>query len=170
MSILNSIAPVKEVRLKQRTEPWVDSELLDLMRSRDRFLYQFKKPGNSEDYRLFCSYRNQVQRYIRKAKADYFSNKIEENKNNSKNLWQQLKSLGYKNKKDDNSNIVLTIIMRTLAMIIRQLQIILTNFFTTVAILFLYKNYLLAQRYMIINLKHLGILISKKILSVRNLS
>ena len=109
MSILNSIAPVKEVRLKQRTEPWVDSELLDLMRSRDRFLYQFKKHGNSEDYRLFCSYRNQVQRYIRKAKADYFSNKIEENKNNSKNLWQQLKSLGYKNKKDDNSNIVLTI-------------------------------------------------------------
>ena len=109
MSILNSIAPVKEVRLKQRTEPWVGSELLDLMRSRDRFLYQFKKHGNSEDYRLFCCYRNQVQRYIRKAIADYFSNKIEENKNNSKNLWQQLKSLGYKNKKDDDSNIVLTI-------------------------------------------------------------
>lgn len=38
MPILNSISPVKEVRLKQRTEPWLDSELLELMRVRDRYL------------------------------------------------------------------------------------------------------------------------------------
>ena len=28
-SDVNSIAPVKEVKLKQRTEPWVSSEILD---------------------------------------------------------------------------------------------------------------------------------------------
>ena len=109
MSILNSVAPTKEVKLKQRTEPWVDSELLELMRVRVRYLYQFKKHNKSEDYKMYCSFRNQVQRYTKKVKSDFFSNKIEENRTNSRILWQQLKGLGYKNKKDDNSNIVLTI-------------------------------------------------------------
>ena len=72
MPILNSIAPVKEVRLKQRTEPWIDSELLELMRVRDRYLYQFKNHRNPEDYKMFCSFRNQVQRYTKKSKADLF--------------------------------------------------------------------------------------------------
>ena len=43
------------------------------------------------------------------AKADYFSNKVEENKNDPKKLWQQLKSLGYKNKPNESSKIVLKI-------------------------------------------------------------
>ena len=30
-SILNRIAPLKEVRVKQRTEPWFDSEIHDLI-------------------------------------------------------------------------------------------------------------------------------------------
>ena len=58
---------------------------------------------------MYCNFRNQVQRYTKKIKSEYFNNKIEENRNNSRKLWQQLKSLDYKNKKEDNSNIFLTI-------------------------------------------------------------
>ena len=109
MSILNSVALIKEIKLKQRTEPWVDSELLELIRIRDKHLYQFKKHNKREDYKKYCNFRNQVQRYTKKIKSEYFNHKIEENRNNSRKLWQQLKGLGYKNKKEDNSNIVLTI-------------------------------------------------------------
>lgn len=31
MSVLDSIAPVKEIRLKQRTEAWMTSEILELI-------------------------------------------------------------------------------------------------------------------------------------------
>ena len=107
--VLNSVAPVKEVRLKQRTEPWIDSEILDLIKQRDSCLYQFKKSKNRNYYTLFCQFRNKVQRKIKFAKSEYFSNKIEENKNNPRKLWQQLKNLGYKNNKSESSNIVLKI-------------------------------------------------------------
>ena len=31
-SVLDSVAPVKEVKLKQRTEPWMNSEILQNIR------------------------------------------------------------------------------------------------------------------------------------------
>ena len=34
MSALDIMAPFKEVRLKQRTEPWMSSEILDFSRNR----------------------------------------------------------------------------------------------------------------------------------------
>ena len=57
----------------------------------------------------FCRTRNQIQRDIKKAKASYLSDKIEENKNNPKGLWKQFKSLGYSSKGKDQSQIVLTV-------------------------------------------------------------
>ena len=36
MNIVNTIAPVKEVRLKQRTEPWMTCEILSHIRNRDK--------------------------------------------------------------------------------------------------------------------------------------
>ena len=43
------------------------------------------------------------------VQAHYFSNKVEENKFDSKKLWQQLKKLGYKNKTNESSKVVLKI-------------------------------------------------------------
>ena len=54
-----------------------------------------------------------MQREIRSAKANYFKDKIEENKGNSKNLWKQLKYLGYSEKSKNNSKIVMDIDNRT---------------------------------------------------------
>ena len=34
-NVLDEVAPVKEIRLKQRTEPWMSSEILELIHSRD---------------------------------------------------------------------------------------------------------------------------------------
>ena len=108
--IFLSFAPVKEVRLKQRTEPWINSEILDLIKQRDLYLYQFKKSKARAVYKLYCHFRNKVQRDIKIAKSVFFfSNKIEENKNSSRKLWQRLKALRYKNKKSDSSNFVLTV-------------------------------------------------------------
>ena len=50
-----------------------------------------------------------VQREVKKAKLDYLQNKIEENKQDSKKLWQNLKSLGLKNKKRKEQESVIKI-------------------------------------------------------------
>ena len=53
------------------------------------------------------SYRNKIQRDIKSAKQQYIFNKIEDNKNNSKKLWESLKELGYQNKSKVSAKIVL---------------------------------------------------------------
>ncbi len=109
MSVLNSVAPVKEVRLKQRTEPWMSSEILHMIKVRDSYLYKFRKQGCHDDYSMYCKFRNIVQREVISSKSTYFSDQIAENKNNPKSLWKQLKQLGYKSLKSGNENVVLNI-------------------------------------------------------------
>ena len=85
----NSIySRLKEVRIKNKTEPWMNNDILENNRKRDMLLHQFKKDNNSGVNEQFCRTRNQIQRDIKKAKASYFSDKIEENKNNPKGLWK----------------------------------------------------------------------------------
>ena len=62
ISILDLVAPVKVFRLKQRTEPWITLEILGLIKQRDNYLYQFKKSKDKSFFKLFCQFRNKVQR------------------------------------------------------------------------------------------------------------
>ena len=43
LEILDKVAPYKEVRVKQRTKPWLSSEILNLIRQRDKYLRKFKR-------------------------------------------------------------------------------------------------------------------------------
>jgi len=109
MSILDTVAPVKEIRLKQRSEPWMTSEIIELIKLRDTALYNFKKTRTNDNFAIFTMYRKRLQYLVKSTKAAYFSNKVEEHKHDSKGLWHHLKSLGYKTKTKSSSNIVLNI-------------------------------------------------------------
>ena len=100
---------MKEIRLKQRTEAWLTTEIYEMIKSSDEFLYKFKKHDSQSDFKEFCKFRNRIQRKIKLAKSNYFSNKIEENRNNPRKLWQQLKELGYKNKGNEGAKIIFKI-------------------------------------------------------------
>ena len=95
MSVVDKIAPLKEKRLKQRSEPWITSELLDDIRARDQALETFRKNKTDENYKYFCNLRNSVQYNIKKVKRDYFYNEISECKNSSTDIWEAVKSLGF---------------------------------------------------------------------------
>ena len=83
--ILDEVAPIKNIRIKNRTEPWMNSTILDLIRERDKLLYKSNKNKGDKELRgKFNFMRNQVQREIRKAKTNFFKDKIEENKDNPK--------------------------------------------------------------------------------------
>ena len=84
------MAPVKEVKFKQRTEPWMNSEILQNIRYQDETLNKFRKTNDPDLYKKYCQLRNLVQRETRISKGDYLTNKIEENVGNSNNLWDQL--------------------------------------------------------------------------------
>lgn len=81
----------------------MSTEILELIKNRDRVLCKFRKTKNQEDYEKFPLYRNQV-------KFIYYVNVVNENKNKPKKLWQILKDLGTSAKcKTKASNIGLKI-------------------------------------------------------------
>ena len=110
MQSVNEICPEKEVRIKGRTEPWINSDILEAMWERDRALY--KANNNKQNQNLRTNYnklRNKVITLNRQTKANHFCKKVEENKNNPKQLWNQFKTLGYSNKSKEKSRIILEI-------------------------------------------------------------
>ena len=107
---MDAIAPMKSVRIKCRTEPWMNEEILELIQARDRALHILNK--NKEYTELRNEYnklRNKVNKLIKQTKANFFQEKLVEHKDNSKLLWKQFKTLGYSNKNKEKSYIVLDI-------------------------------------------------------------
>ena len=62
MNILDEVAQVKEICMKQRTEPWMTNDILEMLNERDRALYTFRKSRLTENYKIFCSFRNKLLR------------------------------------------------------------------------------------------------------------
>ena len=84
-------------------------EILHMIRERDSHLYKFRKFGIPDDYKAFSCLRNKIQREIRTAKSEYFTSKVEEDRDDPKTLWQHLKNLGVKGKQKEKQNICLNI-------------------------------------------------------------
>lgn len=94
LAVIDDIAPFRSVRVKQRAEPWFDSDLRELIQKRDQTLYKYRKTKDPCMYSEFKKLRNKVQYKTKKAKSCYYANKIGENSDKPKNLWKILKSLG----------------------------------------------------------------------------
>ena len=72
-AVIDALAPIKEIRLKQRTEPWINSEILQNIMQRGETLNTFRKTKDPALYKLYCKLRNKVQRETRNSKRDYFA-------------------------------------------------------------------------------------------------
>ena len=108
-TVLNKIAPYRVIRIKQSTEPWMTSSILDLIRTRDHMRYCLDRGFPNASFREFTAIRNKVQREIKKARASYFKTKLEDSQGDPRKLWQHLKQLGYSSKSPENAKIVLNI-------------------------------------------------------------
>ena len=52
LSVINNIAPVKEVRMKQRTEPWINSDILEVIKKRNTAFNLYKKNKTEDNFTL----------------------------------------------------------------------------------------------------------------------
>ena len=96
--VLDRVAPIKHVRMKQRSEPLMDGHILDLINQRDQALHNFRKSKIADHLKHFSKLRNKVQYSFRKAKRHFYNNKIEDHKNSSSDFWKALISLGTSSK------------------------------------------------------------------------
>ena len=95
---IDRIAPETELRVncnKTAKDPWVTKGILNsICRQKKLYLEQL---CNSTITNKYKSYRNQLQRILRKAKVSYFKEKWKKYKQDSRKLWKLIHELLNKN-------------------------------------------------------------------------
>lgn len=81
-------------------QPWYNGELRQLQGAVFNAKREFDSNSNEENWNEYKLKRNLYKYSLRKTENDYVLGKIEENKNNSKELWKILKSL-YENNREN---------------------------------------------------------------------
>ena len=92
MSIINHHAQMKAKRIRGNSLPWLDGEIIQLMRQRDPPKIA-KRSGSKNNWDVYKKLRNSVTEQIRCKKSEHFISTIEENKGNSSVMWKKRKEV-----------------------------------------------------------------------------
>ena len=86
-------APLRTMRVRTRSPPWITSELKKRMHDRDILKIKASKSNDSNDWSLFKKQRNIVNSEIRLAKQAYYQNSFNKHTGDSKKTWQTINEL-----------------------------------------------------------------------------
>ena len=105
--VIDEVAPFKNMCVKNNTSEWVDDEIFDAIRNRDKLFKKFKKSRLHTDGVIFRRARNRLQTMIKRKRQNFICNKLTENIAKPKELWKTLSQLGLESKKKETSKICL---------------------------------------------------------------
>ena len=88
--ILDIHAPVKRIKLKSKTNPFVTHEIRALMKTRDKWHRRVVKSKDKRDWNGNRFFRQEVKKEIRVAEKEYVRNEINSNYGNSRSLWKTI--------------------------------------------------------------------------------
>ena len=106
-SVIEEIAPIKEVRVKSNSQDWFDAEINEEIERRDKLLAKFKKSRSHSDNENYKKSRNKVQCMIKDKKKNFVIGKLNDNIGKAKELWKSLKSLRLPSKESSSATICL---------------------------------------------------------------
>ena len=93
-TVIDSMAPMKEIRVKNNSKEWFDEEILEEIIQRDKLFAKFKKTRKISDNQNYKTARNKVQYLIKRKQKNFVVEKLNQNIGKPKELWKSLKSLG----------------------------------------------------------------------------
>ena len=82
--------PIRRKRMRKSTYPWLDKSIVVMMRRRDQFHRKARKFKRSLDWTECRRLCNLVTSLIRKAKKNYFADKLQDCKSNPRSLCKTL--------------------------------------------------------------------------------
>ena len=69
-TIINSIAPAKQCKVKRNSQSWMTSDILEQTKERDKYLRMHRKSKDPVVYKQYCKARNIVQIMVKKHKKN----------------------------------------------------------------------------------------------------
>ena len=107
MTVVNEIAPSKEIKIKNNTQELFDREMAELIHAREKLFLNFKNSKLHIDEENYKKVKYQVQNIIRKKKREFYKTNLRQKINKTKKPWKTLKSMGVPSKAVAASNICL---------------------------------------------------------------
>ena len=98
IEISNKHAPVTNRRLRDRYNPWMSSNILQLIYKRDYTKQQAVKKKSKEIWDKYCKIRNDVNTKIKNAKKTYYAEELDRCQGNSKKVWKFIERVTHKSK------------------------------------------------------------------------
>lgn len=89
---VDAVAPPRQIRIKQRSNPWFDHSIREMIKQWDSALAKFRKSQEPDDFEHFKKCRNITQKMIKTSKQNYYSEVIKDNSKNPSKLWKTLKT------------------------------------------------------------------------------
>ncbi len=91
LNTLNKHAPIKHIKIRGKSHPFIDDEIKQLIKLRDRKLNIFKQSRHMEDWKDYKQLRNSVKSSLRTAESNYVRNQIEKCKGNPRTMWKVIR-------------------------------------------------------------------------------
>lgn len=93
LACINKHAPLRKVRIKDRSNPWFSSELSDAIHARNKQWSMARKSKSAKDWLLFRSLRNKCNHLIKKSKVKYYLTLTSDTLSNPSKFWTTVKAL-----------------------------------------------------------------------------
>ena len=114
--ILDKHTPIKTVKKRENkiiSKPWITRGIKTSMKKRDKLYKQMVKAKNKQQklikHESYKKYRNKIIELIRQSKQIYYQHHFEQNKKDSKTIWQGIHEItsSTKNKKGGNVSAII---------------------------------------------------------------
>ena len=79
---------MKRVRIKGRTNKFINKDLKNMMKLRDKSLKVFRFSREEEDWNAYMLLRNSIKSSIRAAESDHAKKQIEMCKSDARSMWK----------------------------------------------------------------------------------
>jgi len=107
MIAIDSISPLKQVRVKTNTKPWFDGNILEAIRVRDKLRKKYKKSGLQVDFDMFKDAQKHAKQLTKTKKCTYVKDQLRANIAKPSKLWKVLKSIGLPSNANNTAKVCL---------------------------------------------------------------
>lgn len=91
LACLNEHAPVKTIKIKHRSIPFITEEIKQLFLTKYELHKRARQSHNPNDWMAFRSIKQKVKRSLRQAEIDYYNNEIKSNMDNTGAIWKPIR-------------------------------------------------------------------------------
>jgi hypothetical protein len=99
LTVADRHAPPITRKLRSVYAPWITSEIKNLMHRRDFLKRKAVKTGSKQFHDAFAKERNELNKLIKRTKAEYFTNTLNKCENKPKQMWKTINKLTNKSSK-----------------------------------------------------------------------